>query len=348
MLKKIIKKIISYIGYEVRKKSTRDYYIKRPENNEKIAVSEYRNTNLKNNNGVCENKNLIIKSQFNNLTIREMQTSAEVWGFTECVTGNIKFYMGVMGSDDGVALRFFNNGTYEKCTTNIWTKLACLSKVILDVGAHTGSYTISAMVANPNSKVISFEPHYLNFARLALNLRANGFDPLDIYMVAASDRNESVYFQVPKDLGYHSSGGKIGSHLESKTYDGYWINSISLDSFLIGEAKDSVDLVKIDTEGHELNVLQGMSEIIEKNHPTIFFECITQSNTNLEEFFEKYDYELYCVDDLNGYIHKINCLEPIYTPTKTLDMNRLNRIALHKSSIQHSIIIKKIILDEII
>jgi FkbM family methyltransferase len=333
MFKKIIKKIFQMLGYEIKKRSTRELNLGQPEMDIKSVYVEFTEKEIKKFEGVSNHKNLLLAPQNNNLTIDEMRSSDNIWGFTKCISGNAQFYMAILGNDDGVALRFYHNGHYEKFTLDIWSKLALSSKLILDVGAHTGSYTLSARVASPSSKVISFEPHYLNFGRLALNLRANGFEPSDVHMIAASDKNQNVYFQVPKDLDYHSSGGKISENSKSQNYHGYWVNSVSLDNFLLEEAKNSVDLVKIDTEGHELNVLKGMTKIIEINHPTIFFECITQFNLELEEFFNKHEYEIYWIDDSEEVLKKTNNLEPFFTTSKKLDMNKLNRIAIHKSKV---------------
>ena len=48
--------------------------------------------------------------------------------------------------------------TWEPETINLYTKLCKKSKVIFDVGANTGIYSLIASKLNPNAKIIAFEP----------------------------------------------------------------------------------------------------------------------------------------------------------------------------------------------
>ncbi len=342
MLKQLIKLTLHHLGFDIIRRSTRLIQSPRPGLIETKRKIDLHGIVSKRSTGVENHESMILAPKLNGLSIQEMRDAEKVWGFTVCKTGDANFFMAVFGNDDGVALRFYNNGHYEKFTTNLWSKLSRSSNVILDVGAHTGSYTLSARVASPTSKVISFEPHYLNFGRLALNLRANGFDAVDIFMIAASDNNKSVNFQVPKDLGYHSSGGKITGNSNIQDFDGYWVNCVSIDDFLIGESRNNIDLVKIDTEGHELKVLYGMSEIININHPTVFFECITENNKELEVFFKNHGYIIYCVDDDHDTLIETDVLIPYYNEQKLIDMSKLNRIAIHKSNSKHFEIVNSV------
>ena len=116
-------------------------------------------------------------------------------------------------------------------------------------------------------------------------------DPYDIYMIAASDSNQNVYFQVPRGDAYHSSGGSVSNVGSNITNDGYWVNAVSIDDFLQGHTKNTVDLIKIDVEGYELSVLNGATKnIMAKRISIIQFE-FTQLNTTTRIFFKDF-YEL--------------------------------------------------------
>jgi len=57
-----------------------------------------------------------------------------------------------------------------------WSDLTSKVKgFILDIGAHTGVFSLAAMNINSNANIISFEPHFMNFSKLPLNIRANQF-----------------------------------------------------------------------------------------------------------------------------------------------------------------------------
>lgn len=345
MLKNILRTVILKLGYEIKKVSVRAISTKLDKPITKVVATESTQVNLSRSTEISPSENVLLAPKFNNSSFTDMVNAEHVWGFTKCITGEYEFYMALLGNDDGVALRFYNTGYYEKFTTEIWTKFSSKSRTILDIGAHTGSYSISARIANPSSKVISFEPHYLNFARLALNLRVNGYDSSDIYMVAASDLNQNVYFQVPKGDAYHSSGGSVANTNKNQTKDGYWVNAVSIDDFLIGDTKNTVELIKIDVEGYELNVLKGMSAIITKMKPAIFFECIKGSNEELEDFFKNHGYKIYCVDDQVGLIEEVKNIKPIFTQKNELNMSKLNRIAIDSSNSFHCEIIDSLLTE---
>ena len=68
------------------------------------------------------------------------------------------------------------NKGWEKESLKIWKELCQTSDVILDVGANTGVYSLVAKAANPESRVIAFEPVKRTFDRLEHNNNINGFD----------------------------------------------------------------------------------------------------------------------------------------------------------------------------
>jgi hypothetical protein len=104
-----------------------------------------------------------------------------------------------------------------------------------------------------------------------------------------SDQNSPAKFAYP--VG-HLGGGAVGDLSNSAAYDIVDCELRRLDDVLGPEF--SCDLVKIDVEGHELNVLKGMKQIVE-NSPEIkiLFEKISL-NVGTEEAFEEYFNELGC------------------------------------------------------
>jgi hypothetical protein len=66
--------------------------------------------------------------------------------------------MFICNNDDGVDLRCFWNGHFEPMTMALWAVLSKDANCILDVGVHSGIYSIIAQAANLTSAVISIEP----------------------------------------------------------------------------------------------------------------------------------------------------------------------------------------------
>jgi FkbM family methyltransferase len=262
----------------------------------------------------------------NNFNINELSQMPELFDWVSCDVGvENKFYMFLGGKDDGVALRFFWNGSYEKYTLKTWSELAKKTNgFALDIGAHTGCYSLAALASNKNLNVLSFEPHYINFARLILNFNANKFNTNNIFMCCVGDENKFVPFSISSRVDYLTSGGSVG-HRSGATVNS--IPQVALDSFLIDEVIQNINLIKIDVEGYEANVPKGMKKILGLK-PTIFFECIEKNSAKLtQEILSSYGYIFFEIDDLTRKITKVKSLEPQFSQDNKLVMHKLNRIA---------------------
>jgi FkbM family methyltransferase len=136
---------------------------------------------------------------------------------------------------------------------------------IVDVGAHIGFYTLlAASKVAPNGRVFAFEPDPLLFRLLLKNIESNCLQGV----VAAVDRAVSdgrlscaPFFQVPADVA--RTGGSL-SPAPGFACDVIPVDTISLDEFF-ADKPSTVDLVKIDTEGWEKRVLNGMRGIVRLN-----------------------------------------------------------------------------------
>lgn len=199
--------------------------------------------------------------------IRELLERPTYVGFVEAnFLADLSFVMFLCDRDDGVALRVLWKREFEAASLAIWRRLVLEAELVVDVGGHTGIYSIVAGLTNPKAKVHTFEPHEMNFGRLLLNLRANGLLGNNSHNLAASRTAGAVPFQV-KINHYLSSGGSVVS--EGQKF---------AKMVPAGPIDDHVPLtaqkvcVKIDTEGHEVEVLAGMPKLL-RLKPDIILEC---------------------------------------------------------------------------
>lgn len=275
----------------------------------------------------------------NFFNIVELRNMPKYFGWvTHCISNslNIKLFLG--GNDDGVALRFFWNNHYEEQTLMLWSEFTKIEGIVLDIGAHTGIYSLIANCSINRGAVFSFEPYYMNFARLNLNLRANSISTQNAFMLAVGSKNEKLPFSVDPNTDYLTSGGKLGKFTKKKIMP---VQTIKIDDFLDNEAQTHVKVIKIDVEGHEFQCLKGMEMTLSKSKPIVFFECISKTNMKLiEKFLKKMNYKLFLIDDLNLKIREVSGLEPFFDINGELQHNLINRIAIHSSEIN---IIEKIL-----
>jgi FkbM family methyltransferase len=116
----------------------------------------------------------------------------------------------------------------------------------LDVGANLGLFSVFAGLAH--AKVIACEPEPIAFDRLQRNLAANHLDSVRLFPAALSDHAGTANFTKAskKDI-------KQIAHLSPEGTE--TIQLTRGDSVSISPA-----IIKIDVEGHELEVLSGLSE----------------------------------------------------------------------------------------
>lgn len=224
-------------------------------------------------------------------------------GIYRITVNNIFFDMLTVNSDDTSVTDRFWNDNYQDYTLEKWVAWTKEEGIHIDIGAHTGMYTIAAFAANPNNQLIAIEPFDLNFHRIITNLRLNNLSQkkISLFNYAVSDVNKKVKFQINSPFSYLSKGGKIMN-------SGKDINAITLDSLVISNKKSKVKSIKIDTEGEDLNVLKGSINLIKKFMPKIIVETRRENIQQIIEFLLSCGYKnIY--DEKENTIIKSNLIE---------------------------------------
>ncbi|MEM3826081.1 MAG: FkbM family methyltransferase [Nitrososphaeria archaeon] len=143
--------------------------------------------------------------------------------------------------------------------------LVCLGDggVFVDVGAHVGKYAVQVAKRFPHAKVVAVEACPRTFSVLAKNVRVNGLDNVVLYNVAAWNGFGEVRLKVGRSMGHNSVVFDVGERF-------YAVPAVPLDFLL--EDVGRIDFVKVDVEGAELMVLEGMRESIGRWRPKVVVE----------------------------------------------------------------------------
>ena len=157
------------------------------------------------------------------------------------------------------------------------------NSLLLDIGANIGMYSLYA--ATQKHQVISLEPNSLNFAHLNLNISDNNLNKLiKAFPLCAHQEKKISYLYHSKSLkfgGAHSTFDRniidTGQPFESKFVSGSY--SISVDD-LSSELQKYPNYIKIDVDGNELNVIQGMKKILQNEH---LLSILVEINPEFEE-----------------------------------------------------------------
>jgi FkbM family methyltransferase len=138
-------------------------------------------------------------------------------------------------------------------------------RTVLDVGANIGKYSKEILNIDENINLFAFEPHPKSYAKLKENINSKNFEAFNL---GVGNKNETLLlYDYDKDEGSeHASLYKeVIEDLHKGQVVSHDIPVIMLDDFLKEQKVDQVDLLKIDTEGNELNVLLGAKEYLENN-----------------------------------------------------------------------------------
>lgn len=123
-------------------------------------------------------------------------------------------------------------------------------KTFVDLGANIGAYSLfAASRVGPEGRIVAVEPNPVAVARLAFNLRCNGFDNVAIERCAVSDRRGKAFLAVPDDnFGRGSIAGDDHMTGEGKPIK---IRTERLLDIFRKHRLSDVSVLKIDVEGTE-------------------------------------------------------------------------------------------------
>jgi FkbM family methyltransferase len=156
-----------------------------------------------------------------------------------------------------------------------WCKQFCKkSRVFLDIGAHTGTYTIS--LAEHCSEVYSFEPQRSTFYALCGGVALSNLKNViccNVGLGSPSQTGTRTLHIVSADGGGSTIHEPADGVLKTET-----IEIRTLDSYGI----KNVGFIKMDVEENELFVLQGAAQTLaQSDYPAIVFESNMDNNTDL-------------------------------------------------------------------
>jgi FkbM family methyltransferase len=199
-------------------------------------------------------------------------------------------------------------GDYEKEVVDVFYEYAKKSKVIYDIGANIGYYTLIASKAiNKNDKVYAFEPFPENVSVLKSNIEANEHQNIQVLDFAISNNVGVASFSnsdnnVANTLCEDSPTFKENKSIEVKT--------TTIDELVFNNTIEAPDLIKMDVEGTELEALIGAEKTLKEHHPIIF---LSTHNCHIPGIHKK------CIDYLVNIGYQIEYLNFRENKTKNDD-----------------------------
>lgn len=198
--------------------------------------------------------------------------------------------------------------------------------VVLDVGANIGGYARFLRGLDAEVPLIAFEPHPSTWRRLRSEVEGLGVEALNLAVGAAAgdatlydfaDQDGSTQASLDPEVIRLHGGGEPVAHA---------VRCVTLDGFAAERGIERISLLKIDTEGFDLAVLQGAQGLLRARRiGMIHFEFIASNiarRVAMRDFFEA----------LDGYaIHRL-CLNGELMPLGAYDPK------LHELYVRHNLI----------
>ncbi|MBP6703915.1 MAG: FkbM family methyltransferase [Vicinamibacteria bacterium] len=177
---------------------------------------------------------------------------------------------------EGIDLTIYALGAFERDTLKALESLVQPGATVLDIGANMGAHTLHlARLVGEKGRVIAFEPTDFAIAKLRANLKANpALEPrVEVHQAflvadaAATPLVSAVASSWPVD-GSIPDNEAMGSRAMGVS----GAAAMTVDGVLAASGDPVVQLIKMDVDGHELEVLEGARQVLIRCHPVIVME----------------------------------------------------------------------------
>ena len=205
---------------------------------------------------------------------------------------------------EGLDLSLFLFGNFQKhVSENKYLDLP-ENAVIFDVGANVGIMSLHFAKKAPLGDVYAFEPTHFACQKLKKNLELNqdiakNIQTIQSFVSSEEKKQDKIKafssWKINKEVGSDQHPVHGGKAMSTKG-----VPTTTIDEFVKDRNIARLDFIKIDTDGHEFEVLLGARAAIEKFKPQIIFELGQYvmeergiSFMDYEGFFSALGYKLY-------------------------------------------------------
>lgn len=188
--------------------------------------------------------------------------------------------------DRGCGINLLSEGKYEEDEISIFRRFLRPGGVVLDIGANYGYYSITAApYVRPGGRVFAFEPNPHIFDLMSGSSFLNGFtDVITPCRMGAFNIKSELRFAVD-ETGPGGARIVFDDYVATDNIKLLTVPVTPIDDFL--PENTLVDLVKLDVEGRERQVLEGMKQTIAASPDiVILMELFYSFFGNREDFAE--------------------------------------------------------------
>lgn len=200
---------------------------------------------------------------------------------------------------DPLDREIFFTQEYEKKQFEELEKIINLNnvKIFMDIGANSGIYSLILSNKFSNLNIYAIEPVQKTYQKLLRNIKSNKLENKILsYNCGLSNKDEILKMKTNIKFGYNQSAGY---HVSK--------NGTENAKFIMGDKlikyKNMNILIKIDTEGHEKFVLEGMSNLIKNNKIFLQIEIWEKNFVAVNKLLKEFNF-IYVKKINNDYYFK--------------------------------------------
>jgi len=168
-------------------------------------------------------------------------------------------------------------------------------EVFVDIGAHAGKYALQvAKIVGNQGLVIAVEPSPENYQALLTGIYSNELENILPLNIAAWKEDCKLKLFIGDVSGHHSIKKDMGfGYVE--------VEARAMDNVIEEVGINHVDWIKIDVEGAEVEVLEGLRNTLRKYAPKVIVEVLKENQKVIREFMEAHGYTVLPIKGLEGH-----------------------------------------------
>lgn len=167
----------------------------------------------------------------------------------------------LLDASEWIQLEILVKGATEPATMALIRRLVSEGDNVIDVGAHVGHHAlIAARASGRTGRVYAIDPQPYNADRIARNVELNGFT--NVVTICAAAGCENGFIKIPLQCERDRARLSLVERGPSDLDGAVEVPLRRLDDLLAVNEVTATKLVKIDVEGYELEVLQGLGQRI--------------------------------------------------------------------------------------
>jgi FkbM family methyltransferase len=192
--------------------------------------------------------------------------------------------------DNGVAKPLYTGQVYEEDETTFLSQALRPGMVFVDIGANVGYFTtLASVLVGETGIVLAVEPDPRNYELLKLNVERNHLqNVVSLNCALGSFPGTATLFRSSWNFGDHRL---ISDHANDQETVPVQVHT--LDHILHSRQIPRVNLIKIDVQGFELKVQEGMASTLDAaSPPTVLTELwpygLARAGGSAQQYFKEY------------------------------------------------------------